>query len=91
MGSFVTREIMKGEIPGIRLVAAADIRPPSPDLLQGLREHSVSLVQSFESLGRFPIRLANWPNPDNPKTSLLSCLSVVSLLKRIRGTVQIGG
>jgi aspartate dehydrogenase len=257
MGSFVAREIMKGEIPGIRLIAAADIRPPSPDLLQELREHSVSLVQSFESLGSFPlrlviecanqkvvqecadffltqgvdlllmsvgalvqgslfsrltaraeekgcriylpsgaigaidvlqaarlrgleevtlttrkpprslgrvegvnleelreprvlyegpateavvkfpqnvnvaatlslaglgpektrvrvvadpgvsqniheirargafgsleIRLANWPNPDNPKTSLLSCLSVVSLLKRIRGTVQIGG
>jgi len=257
MGSFVAREIMKGEIPGIRLVAAADIRPPSPDLLQELREHSVPLVQSFESLGSFPIRLviecanqkvvtecadffltkgvdlllmsvgaliqgslfsrltaraeekgcriyipsgaigaidalqaaklrgleevtlttrkpprslgkvegvnleelreprvlyegpateavvkfpqnvnvaatlslaglgpektwvrvvadpgvnqniheirargefgsleirlANWPNPDNPKTSLLSCLSVVSLLKRIRGTVQIGG
>jgi aspartate dehydrogenase len=257
MGSFVAREIMKGEIPGIRLVAAADIRPPSPELLQELREHSVSLVQSFESLGNFPlrlviecanqkavtecadfflakgvdllimsvgallqdsllsrltaraeekgcriylpsgaigaidalqaakiggldevtlttrkpprslggteglnledlkearvlyegpateavvmfpqnvnvaatlslaglgpektrvrvvadpgvhqniheirargafgsleIRLANWPNPDNPKTSLLSCLSVISLLKRVRGTVQIGG
>ena len=57
MGSFVAREIMKGEIPGIRLVVAADIRPPSPDLLQELREHSVSLVQSFESLGSFPIRL----------------------------------
>jgi len=57
MGSFVAREIMRGEIPGIRLVAAADIRPPSPDLLQELREHSVSLVQSFESLGNFPLRL----------------------------------
>jgi aspartate dehydrogenase len=57
MGSFVAREIMKGEIPGIRLVAAADIRPPSPDLLQELREHSVSLVPSFEGLGSFPIRL----------------------------------
>jgi aspartate dehydrogenase len=257
MGSFVAREIIKGEIPGIRLLAAADIRPPSPDLLQELGKHSVSLVQSFESLGNFPlrlviecanqkvvtecadfflakgvdllimsvgalvqgslfsrltaraeekgcriylpsgaigaidalqaarlrgldevtlttrkpprslgkmeglnledlkgprilyegpateavvkfpqnvnvaatlslaglgpektrvrvvadpgvhqniheirargafgsfeIRLANWPNPDNPKTSLLSCLSVVSLLKRVRGTVQIGG
>jgi aspartate dehydrogenase len=57
MGSFVAREIMRGEIPGIRLLAAADIRPPSPDLRQELREHSVSLVQSFESLGTFPIRL----------------------------------
>jgi len=57
MGSFVAREIMKGEIPGILLVAAADIRPPSPDLLQELQKHSVSLVQSFEGLGNFPIRL----------------------------------
>jgi aspartate dehydrogenase len=57
MGSFVAREIMKGEIPGILLVAAADIRPPSPDLLRELRKHSVSLVQSFEGLGNFPIRL----------------------------------
>ena len=57
MGSFVAREIMKGEIPGILLVAAADIRPPSPDLLKELRKHSVSLVQSFEGLGNFPIRL----------------------------------
>jgi len=57
MGSFVAREIMRGEIPGILLVAAVDIRPPSPDLLQELRKHSVSLVQSFEGLGNFPIRL----------------------------------
>ena len=57
MGSFVAREIMKGEIPGIRLLAAADIRPPSPGLLQELRQHSVSFVQSFEGLGDFPIRL----------------------------------
>jgi len=57
MGSFVAREIMKGEIPGILLVAAADIRPPSPDLLKELRKHSVSLAQSFEGLGNFPIRL----------------------------------
>ncbi len=57
MGSFVAREIMRGEIPGILLVAAADIRPPSPDLLRELRRHSVSLVQSFEGLGNFPIRL----------------------------------
>ena len=57
MGSFVAREIMKGEIPGVRLLAAADIRPPSPGILQELRENSVSLVQSFEGLGNFPIRL----------------------------------
>jgi aspartate dehydrogenase len=48
-------------------------------------------IRARGAFGSFEIRLANWPNPDNPKTSLLSCLSVVSLLKRIGGTVQIGG
>jgi aspartate dehydrogenase len=48
-------------------------------------------IRARGEFGSLEIRLANWPNPDNPKTSLLSCLSVVSLLKRIRGTVQIGG
>lgn len=57
MGSFVAREIIKGEIPGIQLVAAADIRLPAPDLLQEMRDHSISLVQSFESLGDYPLRL----------------------------------
>jgi len=41
--------------------------------------------------GPLEIRLANWRNLDNPKTSLLPCLVVVSLLKRIRGTEQMGG
>jgi len=257
MGSFVAREILEGKVPGIQLLAAADVKPPSPELLQELKSHSVPWVESFEALapyplqlviecanqkvvkecavfflsrgmdllimsvgalvqgslfaelaakaeekgcriylpsgaigamdalqaaklrgleevtlttrkppqalgkipgvnleglreprvlfegpateavvkfpqnvnvaatislagvgpektvvrviadpgidqniheirargafGSFEIRLANWPNPDNPKTSLLSCLSVISLLKRIRGTVQIGG
>ncbi|NWF54831.1 MAG: aspartate dehydrogenase [Syntrophaceae bacterium] len=57
MGSFVAREIMKGEIPGIRLIAAADIRPPSSDLLEELQSHSIPLVQSFEGLGNYPLRL----------------------------------
>ena len=48
-------------------------------------------IHARGAFGSFEIRLANWPNPDNPKTSLLSCLSVVSLLKRVRGTVQMGG
>jgi len=41
--------------------------------------------------GPLEIPLANWRNLDNPKTSLLPCLVVVSLLKRIRGTEQMGG
>ena len=37
-------------------------------------------------LGNFCMKV-----PGNLKTSLLACLSVVSLLKRTRATVQIGG
>jgi aspartate dehydrogenase len=48
-------------------------------------------IRARGAFGSFEIRLANLPNPDNPKTSLLACLSVVSLLKKIRATVQIGG
>jgi aspartate dehydrogenase len=48
-------------------------------------------IRARGAFGSFEIRLANLPNPENPKTSLLACLSVVSLLKKIRATVQIGG
>jgi aspartate dehydrogenase len=48
-------------------------------------------IRARGAFGSFEVRLANLPNPDNPKTSLLACLSVVSLLKKIRATVQIGG
>jgi len=54
-------------------------------------DQNIHEIRARGAFGSFEIRLANWPNPDNPKTSLLSCLSVVSLLRRIRGTVQIGG
>jgi aspartate dehydrogenase len=54
-------------------------------------DQNIHEIRARGAFGSFEIRLANWPNPDNPKTSLLSCLSVVSLLGRIRGTVQIGG
>jgi aspartate dehydrogenase len=54
-------------------------------------QQNIHEIHARGAFGSFEIRLANWPNPDNPKTSLLSCLSVVSLLKRIRGTVQMGG
>jgi len=53
-------------------------------------QQNIHEIHARETFGSFEIRLANWPNPDNPKTSLLSCLSVVSLLKRVRGSVQIG-
>lgn len=57
-----------------------------PTISQNIHE-----IHAQGSFGSFEIRLANLPNPDNPKTSLLACLSVVSLLKKIRATVQIGG
>jgi len=57
MGSYVAREILNGKTPGIRLVGVADIKTPSPDLLQELQSHSVPLVKSFEKLADFPIKL----------------------------------
>jgi aspartate dehydrogenase len=57
-----------------------------PSIGQNIHE-----IRARGAFGSFEIRLANLPNPDNPKTSLLACLSVVSLLKKIRATVQIGG
>jgi len=58
IGSYVAREIIRGKVPGIKLLAAADIKPPSSDLLQELKNHSVAVVQSFEALGGYPIDLA---------------------------------
>jgi aspartate dehydrogenase len=53
-------------------------------------DQNIHEIRARGTFGSLEIRLANRPNPDNPKTSLLACLSVVSLLRRIRGTVQIG-
>jgi aspartate dehydrogenase len=57
-----------------------------PSLTQNIHE-----IRARGAFGSFEIRFANLPNPENPKTSLLACLSVVSVLKRIGGSVQIGG
>ncbi len=57
MGSFVAREILKGEVPGIRLAGIADIKPPAPGLRQKLQSQSVPLVNSFKDLADFPIQL----------------------------------
>jgi aspartate dehydrogenase len=50
--------------------------------------HEIKVKGAF---GVFKIRLANNPSPQNPKTSYLACMSVVSLLKKILSPVQIGG
>jgi aspartate dehydrogenase len=57
IGSYVAREMIKGKVPGVRLVAAADIKPPSSDLLRELLGHSIPVVQSFKALVDFPIQL----------------------------------
>jgi aspartate dehydrogenase len=57
-----------------------------PHISQNIHE-----IHAQGPFGSFDIRLANLPNPENPKTSLLACLSVVSVLRRIGGSIQIGG
>ncbi len=58
MGSFVARAILSGRVPGVKLLAVAEVRPLPGDLARELQSHSVSVVDSFESLRKFPIRLA---------------------------------
>lgn len=53
-------------------------------------DKNIHEVQARGAFGSFEIRLSNNPSPQNPKTSLLACLSVISLLKRIQETIQIG-
>lgn len=58
MGSFVSRAILSGKVSGVKLMAVAEIRPLPDDLRRELKAHSVSVVGSFDSLLKFPIRLA---------------------------------
>ncbi len=53
-------------------------------------DSNIHEIRARGAFGSFEMRLANRPNPDNPKTSLLACLSVVALLNRIQDTVVIG-
>jgi aspartate dehydrogenase len=53
-------------------------------------DKNIHEIQARGAFGSFEIRLINNPSPQNPKTSFLACLSVVSLLKRIQETIQIG-
>lgn len=47
-------------------------------------------IRAKGGFGSFEIRLSNRPSAENPKTSLLACLSALALLKGIREPVQIG-
>jgi aspartate dehydrogenase len=51
---------------------------------------NVHEIHARGAFGSFDIRLTNVPSPENPKTSLLACLSVIALLRRMQETVQIG-
>ena len=53
-------------------------------------DQNIHEIKATGAFGSFEIRLANFPSPQNPKTSFLACLSVVALLKRIQETVQVG-
>jgi aspartate dehydrogenase len=53
-------------------------------------DRNIHEIHAEGAFGSFEIRLANSPSPQNPKTSFLACLSLVSLLKRIQETAQIG-
>jgi len=53
-------------------------------------DKNIHEIQARGAFGSFSIRLTNNPSPQNPKTSLLACSSVLSLLKTIQETVQIG-
>ena len=53
-------------------------------------DQNIHEIQARGAFGSFEIRLANNPSPQNPKTSFLACLSLLSLLKKIQAEVQIG-
>jgi aspartate dehydrogenase len=57
MGSYVAREILAGKVPGVKLTAAADVKSPPADLLHDLENHSVALVESYECLADYPLKL----------------------------------
>jgi aspartate dehydrogenase len=49
--------------------------------------HELRAVGAF---GEMTLRMANLPSPDNPKTSLLACLSPLAALRRLAEPVQVG-
>jgi aspartate dehydrogenase len=49
--------------------------------------HELSARGAF---GEMTLRLANLPSPDNPKTSLLACLSPLACLRRLADPIQVG-
>ena len=53
-------------------------------------DRNIHEIYARGAFGSFEIRLTNNLSPQSSKTSYLACLSLVTLLKRIRDTVQIG-
>jgi aspartate dehydrogenase len=55
----------------------------------GLRRN-VHEVTARGAFGELRLRLENLPSPDNPRTSLLACLSAVALLRRLSEPIRVG-
>ncbi len=53
IGGYVARTLMKGDVPGARLVAVADPQIPPEPLFSQIREAGVALVDSFENLANY--------------------------------------
>ena len=53
-------------------------------------DRNVHEVVATGRFGELRLRLSNVPSPDNPKTSLLACLSPLATLRRLSDPIQLG-
>jgi aspartate dehydrogenase len=90
------REAVKLFPANVNVSAALSLAGIGPDLtrMQVIADPSldrnVHEVRARGDFGELQVRLANVPSPENPKTSLLACLSPLATLRRLSEPVQIG-
>ncbi len=53
-------------------------------------DRNIHEIYARGAFGSFEMRLSNHPSPQNPRTSYLACLSVVSVLQKVASSVQLG-
>ncbi len=80
IGTTVALAIAEGRIPGVELLGIAD-----PAAARNV--HEIFVRGAF---GEAAVRLANLPNPANPRSSYLAGLSVIATLRELGGTLHIG-